>query len=249
MPTPFTHLVAAQRLLDDPVLSSFQRDYLTSSFGAFLLGNISPDAHHLSPIPLSREATHFFAYRPQVEPPAIQAFFTAHPELRKEKLKADHAAFVAGYIAHLAVDQTWCEDILFPCFYGGEWGTRESRFFMLHVILSVMDNRDYLKLPPHHYTDLVAVKPDNWLSFMPKEALTGWQHIITEQIKPQGESQTLQILGKRVRQGYEELRAVVESPERLQAELWVYVPPEKLAETEALMYARMVEAVLHYLEG
>jgi hypothetical protein len=247
MPTPFTHINAAQRLIDDPALVSEHRDFLASHWGPFLLGNVAPDGHHGTGS--EREDTHFFIYQPRVDPPATQAMLDEYPLLQKSNLgDSAQAAFVAGYLAHIAMDVVWCEDMLFTYFHGGDWGSQEERFFMLHVILAFMDQRDYQHLTPQHQAALASALPDNWLPFFPDEALVNWRDIVAGQIPPAGSSRTVEILGRRVSQGIQELASVLESPARLNAELWANVPREALAQVEATMYQRMFEIVTTYLE-
>lgn len=239
-------MVAAERLINDPQFP--HANFVQAHWGEFLLGCISPDAHHKGS--LTREDTHFFAYRPKVEPHAVPAMLAAHPNLTNGAIQNEaQRAFVAGYLSHLEMDEVWCEDMLFPEFINGTWPARETSHFMLHVLLGWMDARDYLKLGQFHQTALAEATPHRWLEFFPDEALIGWRDIVANQIQPIGTSQTVEILGKRIPQGIDGLHTILQSPERLDAELWVQITPEKMAAVEATMYQRMRQAVTDYLRA
>src|SRR5258708_39750816 len=116
MPTPFMHMAFAERLIADPVLPAGVRDLLVSNWGAFLLGSIAPDARVSSGI--DRVGTHFFEYVPHIDPSAVQVMMTRHPELAGISLsEGGRRAFIAGYVAHLMMDQILCTALLFPVFF------------------------------------------------------------------------------------------------------------------------------------
>src|SRR5579859_4145119 len=115
MPTPFMHMALAERLIVDFTLPRPVCDVLSANWGAFLFGSIAPDARVSSG--LQRADTHFFEYSPRVEPPPVAAMLNAHPQLRRPALAEDaHAAFIAGYATHLAMDAVWCTELFFPMF-------------------------------------------------------------------------------------------------------------------------------------
>jgi hypothetical protein len=80
MPTPFMHMALAHRMSIDPLVPTDIRSALQSHWGAFLLGQIAPDARVSSG--LQRAQTHFFDYGPVIDPPATRAMLTKHPDLR-----------------------------------------------------------------------------------------------------------------------------------------------------------------------
>lgn len=252
MPTPFTHLAYANQLLNDPILSDQHRLFLKNHLGAFLFGNFAPDGHaqYQGEPSLKREDSHFFEYRPKVDPPATQALLATYPQFQRQVTYNDElTAFIAGYLAHLAVDQIWCEQMLFPHFFFGEWGTKETRFTALHLIITVMDIRDYGRMPSDAYAAIQPIEPTYQLAFLPDTALSLWKNLVIDQFNPDGGvSQTYEILGKRVSLGADGLKAVIESPEALQIQLWDYVSPSLLKEVEVAMYQYMVQTVITYLE-
>ena len=65
MPTPFTHLLTAQRALSDPAIPAAGRALLETHRGAYLLGSVVADAHGLAG--LKREDTHFYSFDKPME--------------------------------------------------------------------------------------------------------------------------------------------------------------------------------------
>lgn len=243
------HISLAQRLIRDVALPSLARDLLRAQWGAFLLGSIAPDARVSSGI--ERSNTHFFEYGPQIDPPPDKAMLNRFPELARQAIEDDtRAVFIAGYAAHLAMDEIWCTDILFPMFVnGGDWGTRETKFLVLHLLLADLDRRDRSLIPPEDYDALAAAIPKGWLPFMTDEGLVAWRNIIAEQLAPGGKNRTTEILGNRVGLAPEMLDATIDDPQKMQELTWNHVPPPRVAAAEEAMYVRSRDAVITYLSG
>jgi hypothetical protein len=240
------HMALAERLLADPVLPHPVRDLLAENWGAFLLGSIAPDVRVSSG--LNRVSTHFFEYVPQVDPPAVSAMLTQYSELLRTHITDNtRIAFVAGYAAHLAMDQIWCTDLLFPAFFYSDWADNSTKMLVLHVLLSYMDQRDRQLLPDSQYAQLSTAAPNHWLPFIDDEALIVWRDTIASQIAPGAMSLTLDILGKRVSKTAAELATVVDDPIKMAELTWKNIPPEKLAEVEQTMYNACRDAVITYL--
>lgn len=243
MPTPFTHLQVAQQLLADSAIPESVRYELGAERSAFLLGNIAADARTQSG--LKRADTHFYHYDQPLTDHPWRVMLARYPALLQPHSPAQRA-FVAGYVAHLALDEVWTLHMLVPLFFEQQWaGDDQFRFFMLHVILVYMDERDYALLEAWQPGELAATVPADWLPFMANTDLIGWRDFIHQQLA--GESQTLAILGKRVNKSGAEFRAVLDSPERLQADLWANVPRHTLEQVEGQMYTFAREQMQHYL--
>lgn len=240
MPTPFTHLAAAERLLNDPALENEHRERLSRSWGAFLLGSIAPDAHHQDPA-VHRADTHFFHYQATIEPPPEQVMLQHYPELAQTD-DPQQAAFIAGYLSHLAMDIRWTEDVFIPHF----WRRDHNRHLAFVALLSIRDQQAYERLPSQQAAQLRDIKPANWLPFLSDEALIMWRDIIAGQLN--GEPLTLQVLGRVVHVGYAGLVSLLDAPDRLQKQLWDYYTPAQLAEYEALEYQHMRRVVCTYLQ-
>lgn len=243
MPTPFTHLETAQRMLVDEAIPSAVRDALNAERPAFLLGSVAADARTEGG--LRREDTHFYSYDKGIREHPWRVMMQMNPGLQPPQSPA-HQVFLAGYVAHLSVDETWSLDMLGPHFVVRDWAPRHQRFLMLHILLSYMDERDLNRLFPWQPPTLIQAKPENWLPFMNDKILADWRDFIGEQIKPGGESQTLQVFGSRISRSPAELRAILDSPEQMQSDLWAHITPEILATIEADMYRHAVEQLVVY---
>ena len=244
MPTPFTHLVAAQQLLDDPQLPQDVRDLIGRQLPAFLLGNIAADARISSNV--ARESTHFFSYDlPIVERP-WRVMLDSHPLLRKPTSEGQQV-FLAGYAAHLAMDELWSMEMVRPYFVASDWGDRRLRFLMLHIILIYMDEQDYARLDAWQRDTLATAMPHDWTPFLSDETLVAWRDFVDEQLPP-GSSQTLHVFGERINIAPAMFRSILDNPMQMQADLWQYVPLDLLATTRARMYDHARAQMLEFLE-
>lgn len=246
MPTPFTHLETAQRLLTDERVPESTRDFLRAELGAFLLGNIAADAR--VSLGLDREQTHFYAYsKPIVEHP-WRVMLARYPSLRA-KTSAGQRAFMAGYVAHLSMDEYWSLHMVRPHFAAGTWLTEHRRFVMLNILLIHMDERDYPRLCGWQQPTLTtAAQPANWTPFMSDDDLRGWRDFVGAQLPPVGVSQTLDVLAPRIAMTPNSIRALLDSPEQMTRDLWRHVPPPLAAQVEAGMYAFAREQMSSYLD-
>jgi hypothetical protein len=242
MPTPFTHLEIAQRMLIDEHIPSEIRSALALEKPAFLLGSVAADARTSGD--LTRESTHFYSYDKGITEHPWRVMLQQNPSLYQPTSLA-HRTFIAAYVAHLTVDEIWSLQMLGPHFVKREWGSNTFRFLMLHVLLISMDERDYRALQPWEYPALARAMPDDWLPFMNDRILSEWRDFISEQISPDGHSQTLEVLGKRINKSPTEMRAILDSPQN-QSDLWSNIAPDLLASVEAAMYQQACEQLCVY---
>lgn len=245
MPTPFTHLFAAQRLLADDTIGAGLRDNLRAHLPAFLLGSIAADGHIGK---IKREETHFYTYDAPITTPPWQVMLAQYPILNTPQ-DADHHAFLAGYTVHLAMDAVWATEMLRAQFVEREWGSRGLRFLVLHVMLTRMDERDYALFDPEVVSHLAEAQPHSWLPFLPDEALLRWRDIIIRQLPPDGNSETLNVLGGRVGKTPDELRKLVDSDGFFEARVWANIPQAMLATVETRMAVEAREALIAYMQS
>lgn len=246
MPTPFTHLEIAQRLLKDGHIPHHQRDFLSAHVDAFLLGNIAADAR--VGVGMPREFTHFYQYGQHITTHPWRVMIEHYPDLLTPHSPAQRA-FVAGYVAHLSVDEYWSKYMVAPHFVAKSWDSHppQFKFYMLHIILIVMDERDLALLETWLYDSLISAKPDRWIGFISDDDLCQWQHLIAKQIHPQGKSETLDILGKRIAKSPHEMRALLDSEKQMHDNLWQYIPKSLLADVEKGMYDHARDQMIIYL--
>src|SRR3972149_9303381 len=83
--------------------------------GSLYLGSTAPDIRVITR--WERERTHFFHLGNFEEQSGVAGLFDAYPRLaRVPELGEKTAAFVAGYITHLVMDETWINTIYRPFF-------------------------------------------------------------------------------------------------------------------------------------
>jgi len=225
VPTPFYHLSLAEEILDHPVLEADAAGFFREYKAAFFLGNTAPDVQTVSG--QDRRATHFFdvpiAYESESAWERMLLYF---PELAcRKQLRPDQAAFIAGYICHLLADWHWVLKIYMPYFYSPViWETHTQQSYMHNVLRTHLDQQLFPSLNPHMGLFLQSLKPDHWLPFVRDEHLVEWKEILADQLTSGGEAKTSQIFAERLGLPVEKFYAFISSPQRLQDELYAYVP-------------------------
>lgn len=110
MPSLGSHMVRARRLAETLGLPELDADR-----GAFYLGSTAPDIRVITRG--ERADTHFFDLDDLERQDSVERMLEAHPQLRKPAgLDAATAAFIAGFITHLVLDEAWVEEIYRPTF-------------------------------------------------------------------------------------------------------------------------------------
>jgi len=244
MPTPFTHLLYAQRLLDDPAVPGDQRALLNDQRGAYLLGSIVADAQALAG--LKRDDTHFYNFEVPMEDHPWRVMMARYPQLLEVR-DPTRRAFLAGYVMHLSMDEIWSLQMTGPEFAEREWAPRMQRFLMLHILLIYIDERDLKLLDPRLNESLRDVQPHDWLPFLSDSVVSEWGNLIYKQIIPGGESETLAVYGARLKRTPEELRSILDSPQQMHDDLWVHITPELTARVESNMADHARTQMITYL--
>lgn len=243
MPTPFTHMEIACQLLGDPAIPADKRAFLQAHLPAYMLGSVIADARISSDT--GREVTHFYRYDLPMSDHPWRIMLDHYPSL-KSPTDADQRAFVAAYVAHLAVDEYWSLNMLKPHFANGSWGESiRWRFFVLHLLLIIMDERDEARLPETMPDTLRQSQPNGWLPFMPDAIICEWRDFIADQL--QNTSETLSIFGSRIQVTPDELRTMLSDEADMQRMLWDHITPDLLHEIETGMVQFAREQMLCYL--
>ena len=219
VPTPFYHLQVAAGLpvvLDAP-----------GAHGAFLFGNTAPDVQTLSGA--ARSATHFFDMPVTQTPRAVLSLLQAHPQLAALGLFPAQRAFVAGYLAHLALDELWLREIFQPVF-GPEagWETFGERLFLHNVLRTYLDERDRPTLPAGTAALLAAAEPAGWLPFASDTDLCSWRNFLVQQLQPGAPAQTVAVFAQRMGRTPQEFEALLGSPAELQARIFSRISEAQL---------------------
>lgn len=113
MPHLAFHMSVARDLAEE-----LQNSIIEADRGAYYLGSTGPDMHVLRGT--DRHASHFFDLDYAGTQDSVELFFRVYQDLRDpDRLNEGTAAFVAGYLTHLVIDEVWITDIYRP-FFGPE---------------------------------------------------------------------------------------------------------------------------------
>jgi hypothetical protein len=249
VPTPFYHLVVAEAVLAHPALDASLRDALRAQRGAFLFGNTAPDVQTVSG--QTREATHFFSFPPDPRQSAGATLLATHRELaRPEALEASHAAFVAGYLAHLRLDELWIHEVFAP-YFGREarWGADFRERLLLHnVVRTHLDLLDVPHLQGWAGAQVRGARPRQWLPFTADEHLLTWRDLLADQLEPGAPVHTVEIFAERMRVPPDVIHALL-GPEALAERVWRHMPEERLRDFRERGIAETVALVERYYNG
>ncbi|MBH28441.1 MAG: hypothetical protein CL789_04310 [Chloroflexi bacterium] len=199
MPTPFYHIVIAEEILDNSRLNASVHDLLFDCFPAFLFGNVAPDVQSISNY--TREDTHFFSIDNVEKNVAYKALLSKHKELSNaRRLSPVRSAFVAGYMAHLLLDQAWIVEVFKPVFGKDvNWGEFRERLFLHNVLRTFLDQRDYDRLPSdidHKFA--LNLSATQWVPFIDNKDLHRWYKFVWEQLKDRLSSRTIEVFAARM---------------------------------------------------
>jgi hypothetical protein len=252
MPTPVMHLALAERILAEDVLAPALRRQLRQQRGPFLLGHTAGDVQAVSG--QSREETHFYTLSPGHPRPvrqpcraAHEVMFATHPALaHAESLPPAHAAFIAGYIAHLELDELWLDQVFLPYFASG-WASWPERSFLHNVLRTWLDHQNRRYVDGTVASSLRQAKPLGWLPFVSDEALRVWRDWLVAQLTPGERLQTAQVFAERMGVPVADVETVIQSPRQMEERVFSRIPKAKLRAFCNTGYARSVALIERYL--
>ena len=246
MPTPVMHLALGEAILDGDAFPQVVRRLLMEQRGPFLLGHTAPDVQTVSQ--QSREQTHFYSIPRTTRRSAYEALFAAHPRLRlANALPPAQTAFVAGYIAHLVLDELWLECI-FERYFLQDWGPLRERLFLHNVLRTWMDRQDQGRLNGRLVTALREANPEGWLPFVSDEHLRGWRDWLVEQFTPGHQVQTAEVFARRMGVPAADVEAVLQSPQQMESRVFCHVPRTALQSFRDGGYERSVALIRRYID-
>lgn len=195
------HLDIAEQVRVNPGIDSHVRRTLEDHWSAFYLGNVAPDFQSVCQI--SRQATHFYDIPQSGDvAEAYQQMWQQYPALASPTgMPLDQAVFVAGYCAHLLLDLCWYWHILWPKFLNTDsWPTdRRQRFLIHNILLTYLDKLAFDALPAPAGQILAAAQPTIWLPFADDQYLIRWRDLLTPQLQPGANLETIAIYAGRLR--------------------------------------------------
>ena len=144
MPLLGLHMTVARELV-----AELHSPAIDTERGAYYLGATTPDIRAL--IRCDRARTHFFQLDEFGEQSGVHGLFEQEPGLRDASaLDPATVAFLAGYISHLVMDETYITQIYRPFFGAGS--TRSD-----DLMANVMDRLLLYHLDKQHREDLPAL--------------------------------------------------------------------------------------------
>ena len=177
MPPIFLHMAMAVDVREGvatPLLSEHE--------GAYYLGATSPDIRVLTR--QDRRDTHFFDLGVHDHQDSVAALFAMHPHLRDiELLNDETAAFVAGFIGHLTLDEQWIEGVYRPHFGQlSALGGSDQASLMDRVLQYELDRRrrEDAAIPEHIRSALEKCSLAIDVGFLDSEILRRWRDIAVD---------------------------------------------------------------------
>lgn len=222
MPTPFEHLVYARDVLESAHLPENIRQTMRAQLGPYLLGNTAVDVQSITGQP--RFETHFYHIHGDSAMPASDALLAAYPDLADpNRLDPAHAAFVSGYLVHLAWDERWLRDVFRPFYMESAlWPDRLTRNVHHNALRVLVDRQAEAML--RAWSELLpllrSTQPDSWLPFVESAALTRWRDWLVIQLADPSAVQTAQVFAERMGVSADYLETVIRA-----VELDTYQPP------------------------
>lgn len=245
MPTPFMHLALAEEILCENDLSPTAQSLLARQRGPFLLGTTAPDIQAISG--QTRVETHFYTLPRTSTRPAHEELFAAYPTLTQaKKLEPAQAAFIAGYIAHLLLDELWLDGI-FLRYFCGDWATRQEQAFLHNVLRTWMDAQDQQRLNGNVTTSLRSVAPRDWLPCIQDADLNTWRDWLVRQLSPGQSAQTAQVFARRMGVSAAEMESLLQSPKQMERRVFQRVPLDTLRAFREAGYTRSVALINRYI--
>src|SRR5438105_5612397 len=177
MPPLVLHAASAKKIAD-----RLQLQLLDAERGQVYLGSTAPDIRVITGF--DRRRTHFFDLDDFDEQNGVETFFRAYPCLgHSGAVSARTAAFVAGYLTHLVMDETWIKTIYRP--YFGERsslaGSLRANAMDRAVQFSMDGDRRRDRELLAHIVDAVARSDlDLEIGFIDSDTLCRWREVVIE---------------------------------------------------------------------
>lgn len=249
MPSPFTHLRLAERVIREPQLPQDQRALLSENRGAYLFGHTAPD--FVSRTGRSREESHFFRVPMNDRRPAHLRALQEHSILRPDAITDPRMrSFVAGYFCHLWVDQLWISNLFEPYFgIDVERGTFRERLLDHNLLRAHIDLRDEAMLTPEVSSHLAGLRPGRWLPFASPPELREWLDHLTEQLRPNGRSKTIEVFSDKSGVPPSTFANRLSSEQAMRETVFSHLPDGILSGFEALAVKGCCDLTAWYLGG
>jgi hypothetical protein len=177
MPPLALHTAIAKEVAD-----RLRLPLLDAQRGHLYLGSTAPDIRILTR--WERARTHFFDLDSFDEQSGVQGLFSAHPDLSQPwRLNEATAAFVAGYVTHLVMDEGWIGTIYRPYFGEKSPLGGSIRANVMDRALQFWldaDRRHDRKLMEHVMSAVAAADLGLDIQFIDPETIRRWRDLVTD---------------------------------------------------------------------
>ncbi|MGE3962246.1 MAG: zinc dependent phospholipase C family protein [Dehalococcoidia bacterium] len=248
MPSLGSHLLRAYRVAERLALPEIEADR-----GAFLLGSTAPDIRVITR--REREDTHFFRLDDLSDQDSVARMFRENPSLAMPSgLDAATTAFIAGYLTHLVLDETFIGEIYRPHFGALSTIDEDPRSNVLDRALQYeLDRRDREAggAMESIRAALEAAGPVRGIPFIEDEYLVEWVAVSTDvAAQPADYSRFRRMMSRHLAMaGYDEatIDEACARPDELVDEAFGIVSDERIARFWRDADEAMTERVREYL--
>ncbi len=179
MPPLTLHMAVARDVADRLSLASLDEER-----GNLYLGSTVPDARAI--VNWERERTHFFDVGNLEEQSSVAEFRRAYPDLASaNRLPRSVRAFIAGYLTHLVMDETWIIAMYRPYFGKGSplGGDLRARV-MDRALQFAMDSerRTEQHLIAHIAAEVMRVDLEIDVGVVDRQTLRRWYVVVSEAV-------------------------------------------------------------------
>jgi hypothetical protein len=231
---------AADRLGNSP---------LVNNPGYFLLGAVSPDVRAITK--RDRAEYHYAPLTFAEVGDGVRGLFAAHPKLR-DKARNDEVttAFVAGYVTHILLDESWITGVFRPHFdlsYDDAYSKVMDRALQLELDRLAKQNVE--RAMPTIRAATMPIGTD----LIPADTMEEYRDFVIGHLDQGFSWQRLRFMARRIANGNEDHPANQIAEEFLEAmpesfeSLFERVSREELAEFRGMAVDRLAEALEEYL--
>ena len=247
MPTPLVHLYVSQQILAADAVPGMGR--LRRHAGDFLLGSIAPDAWTLGG--LDRTGAHLLPIPVPPDKQGATELLNRYPELRQaSRLQAPQAAFVAGYMTHLLIDEIWYHQIFDPFFLNSPSDQSARRRLILHNALRLhLEDRLEDHIQPDLIRALATTRVVYTIPPFPDSILTTWRDLISAELRSGGEKRSAEVFAERMGVPVHELLAILHSSETMQREILSRLPDRLVEHVLEAGITQGRNVIFAYLRG
>ncbi len=247
LPTHFNFAMETLSALDDPSLAPYA--------GSFLLGCTTPDIRARTK--WKRDHTHFAPLEVDRVGTGTEGLFHANPELYEAARRSGETrAFLAGYVSHLATDESWITQVYQPYFARSDvFDNRMEANIADRAVQMDMDQGARQELGGMDGV-LESLERSDWgveVGFIDTGTLRQWREWVSEFIARPFTWDRLHFMAQRMYRDNEEAQAVVEGflvsvPTSLER-VYRKVPKKTITDFRETAVSASVRLIKEHLNG